>query len=185
LSSAKPEFILRLARILREDEDRRWFAYELIANHQGAVERLDEAALEHFGECIDSWGSVDAFARILSGPAWLQGKVTDRTILRWARSEDRWWRRAALVSTVALNSRSQGGTGDVARTVRVCRLLASDPDDMVAKALSWSLRALSVFDARAVQNFLGEHESVLAARVKREVQNKLKTGLKNPRRQGR
>ena len=34
---------------------------------------------------------------------------------------------------------------------------------------------------KAVREFLTEHESVLAARVKREVRNKLTTGLKNPR----
>ena len=185
LNSAKPEFVLRLARILCEDEDRRWLAFEVLANHRETFERLDEAALESFGKGINSWGSVDAFARILSGPAWLNRKVSDRTILRWARLEDRWWRRAALVSTVALNSRSQGGTGDVARTLRLCRLLASDPDDMVAKALSWALRALAVYDARAVKEYLGEYDGVLAARVKREVKNKLTTALKNSRRQGR
>jgi hypothetical protein len=56
---------------------------------------------------------------------------------------------------------------------------------MVAKALSWALRALAVCDAKAVKEFLGEYDGVLAARVKREVKNKIRTGLKNPRRQGR
>jgi 3-methyladenine DNA glycosylase AlkD len=56
---------------------------------------------------------------------------------------------------------------------------------MVAKALSWALRELVVHDAKAVQRFLDEHEEVLAARVKREVKNKLRTGLKNPKQIGR
>ena len=60
-------------------------------------------------------------------------------------------------------------------------MLVNDPDDMVVKALSWALRELAKRDPQAVQEFLAEHEQVLAARVKREVQNKLKTGLKNPR----
>ena len=53
---------------------------------------------------------------------------------------------------------------------------------MVVKALSWALRALVVHDPDAVRGFLVEHDDVLAARVKREVNNKLETGLKNPRR---
>ena len=101
---------------------------------------------------------------------------------QWAHSEDRWWRRAALVSTVALNVRSHGGHGDVPRTLEVCRLLVGDHDDMVVKAMSWALRELVPHDPDALGEFLGEHEHVLAARVKREVRNKLKTGLKNPRR---
>ena len=52
--------------------------------------------------------------------------------------------------------------------------------DMVAKALSWALRALVKRDALVVREFLATHDGVLAALVKREVQNKLTTGLKNP-----
>jgi 3-methyladenine DNA glycosylase AlkD len=51
---------------------------------------------------------------------------------------------------------------------------------MVVKALSWALRQLVVHDRDAVWSFLKEHDDVLAARVKREVRNKLTTGLKNP-----
>ena len=71
--------------------------------------------------------------------------------------------------------------GDVPRTLAVCELLLHDRDDMVVKALSWALRELIPWDAQAVEAFLAEHESVLAGRVKREVRNKLRTGLKNPR----
>lgn len=131
---------------------------------------------------MDSWWAVDSFARTLAGPAWLNGQVQDGLIHRWARSEDRWWRRAALVSTVALNTRSHGGMGDVPRTLRVCMMLVADHDDMVVKAMSWTLRELVVHDPGAVADFLEEHDGVLAAWVKREVRHKLTTGLKNPRR---
>jgi len=63
----------------------------------------------------------------------------------------------------------------------VCHMLANDHDDMVVKAMSWALRELVVHDPDAVRAFLSEHENALAARVKREVRNKLTTGLKNPR----
>ena len=86
-----------------------------------------------------------------------------------------------LVSTVGLNVRSRGGCGDVPRTLGVCWLLVDDYDDMVVKAMSWALRELVKHDPDAVREFLSEHEDVLAARVKREVMNKLTTGLKNPR----
>ena len=67
------------------------------------------------------------------------------------------------------------------RTLAVCRLLVADHEDMVAKAMSWALRELVVHDPEAVRGFLKEHAGTLAARVKREVQNKLNSGLKNPR----
>ena len=182
LKQAQPEFILDLARELIQTYGYRGLAYELIQSHRAALRSVGEAALEELGQGINSWWSVDSFARTLAGPAWLDGQVSDRLIHRWAHSQDRWWRRAALVSTVALNVRSHGGKGDVPRTLAVCRLLVDDHDDMVAKAMSWALRELVVHDPQAVREFLGEHEQALAARVKREVRNKLNTGLKNPRR---
>jgi 3-methyladenine DNA glycosylase AlkD len=180
LREAEPAFVLAVARALLGKHGQRWVAYELIGDHPPAFERLGEAELEEFGRGIEGWGAVDAFARTLAGPAWLAGQVSDDLIQRWAGSPDVWWRRAALVSTVALNMRSQGGYGDVPRTLAVCRLLVDDVEDMVVKALSWALRALAVHDPAAVRTFLEEYETVLAPRVKREVRNKLETGLKNP-----
>lgn len=180
LKQASPEFVRDVASKLLKDYSYRWIAYELIANHREALRQIGEADLEELGQGINSWWSVDSFARTLSGPAWLKGQVSDNLVHNWARSKDRWWRRAALVSTVALNMRSHGGRGDVERTLGVCRLLVGDHDDMVVKAMSWALRELLVHDTGAVSEFLNEHEKVLAARVKREVRNKLSTGLKNP-----
>ncbi len=182
LQGAPAELVLAVARELLAHSDLRWMAYELIAAHRAAFQCLGDAEMQALGQGIDSWWTVDAFARTLAGPAWLRGQVSDDLILRWARSPDRWWRRAALVSTVALNMRSQGGPGDVPRTLAVCRLLAGDRDDMVYKALSWALRQLVVHDPAAVRAFLAEHHGAMAAQARREVLHKLATGLKNPRR---
>ena len=181
LRRAQPELILALARELLANYGERWVAYELIQAHKAAFQSLGEAELEEFGQGINSWWTVDAFARTLAGPAWRQGQVADALIHRWAHSPDLWWRRAALVSTVALNMRARGGYGDLPRTLAVCRLLVADHEDMVVKALSWALRELVAYDPEVVRAFLQEHEAVLAARVKYEVRNKLTTGLKNPK----
>jgi 3-methyladenine DNA glycosylase AlkD len=137
--------------------------------------------LEPLGNQMDSWGAVDQFG-LLAGPAWRQGQISDACVVRWTRSRNRWWRRAALVCTVFLNRRSQGGDGDPIRTLMVCEPLAGDRDDMVAKAMSWALRELTAHDPRAVERFLHRHDDRLPALVKREVRNKLTTGVKNPRR---
>jgi len=183
LKQANPDFMLQLASTLLETDEYRWVAYELIQGHRAAFQSLGGAELELLGQGINSWWTVDAFARTLSGPAWRDGQIPDTVILAWARSPDHWWRRAALVSTVALNMRSYGGRGDVPRTLQICRELAQEHEDMIVKAMSWALRELIVHDAEAVRAFLDQYDAVLAARVKREVKNKLQTGLKNPGRQ--
>ena len=175
------EFLLEASRSIARQGALRWAAWELIQVHPGAFANLDEEKVADLAVGLDSWESVDAFGRTLSGPSWLRGQVGDGLIRRWAGSADRWLRRTALVSTVALNMSGDGGQGDAARTLDIAERLVADRDDMVVKALSWALRALAMRKPAAVRAFLADHEGDLAARVKREVSNKLRTGLKNPR----
>ncbi|HEY2886280.1 MAG TPA: DNA alkylation repair protein [Rhizomicrobium sp.] len=182
--TASPKFVTAVALVLatsRQHRWERWFAYEFIRFHKGAFEALDDRILARLAKGLDSWDSVDAFGRILSGPAWAQGMASDGLIDRWSRSRDLWLRRLALVSTIALNMKSDGGRGDTRRTLAICSRMVDDHEDMVVKALSWALRVLSTHDAAAVRAFLRKHDSTLAARVKRETANKLKTGRKNPK----
>ncbi len=182
LRSEEARYVFELVQTILDSAKHRWIAFELIRDHPAAFCSLDRHRLEAIGRGINSWPSVDSFSRTLSGPAWRDGLVSMRAIQDWAQSEDHWWRRAALVSTVALNARSRGGKGDAKRTLTICEMLSKDHDDMVVKALSWALRELAVHDSKAVEDFLSSHQDVLAARVKREVKNKIGTGLKNPTR---
>lgn len=178
--------ILQAADRLLDDETvPRWMSYEWIHHHGPAMSALDARTVRRLGRGMASWGDVDAFACLVAGPAWREGRVPDGEIHRWASSPDRWWRRAALVSTVPLNNAARGGRGDAPRTLAVCLLLQDDRDDMVVKAMSWALRALSVRDRAAVVRHLDEHGGSLAPRVLREVRHKLETGLKSPRRSPR
>ena len=156
-------------------------AYEILSLHRPALASLKTRDVERLGRGMDNWASVDTFAGHVAGPAWRKGQVTDKAVARWARSADRWWRRAALVSTVALNQKSKGGMGDTPRTLSICEMLVADADDMVVKGLSWALRELAERDSDAAARFLDRHDTVIASRVRREVNNKLSTGLKNPR----
>jgi len=180
LRSKEAQFIIEVAEIILNYGKHQWIAYEIIRDHSATFRSLDRNKLETIGRGINSWSSVDSFSRTLSGPAWREGMVSMETIRDWAQSGNRWWRRAALVSTVALNVRSRGGKGDVKKTLTICEMFVEDYDDMVVKALSWALRELVVHDPKAVEEFLFSHKDVLAARVRREVMNKIKTGLKNP-----
>jgi 3-methyladenine DNA glycosylase AlkD len=158
-----------------------FIAFELIAHHRPTLRSLGQAELERIGRVLNSWWSVDTFASYLAGVAWREGQIGDNVIHGWAHSPNRWWRRAALVSTIPLNTRARGGKGDVPRTLAVCELLVNDHDDMIEKAMSWALRELIIYDVPAVEAFVKKHEAVLGKRIIREIRNKLTTGLKTPR----
>jgi 3-methyladenine DNA glycosylase AlkD len=184
LAAAGRSTVMEIATQLVESckPDARFIAYELVKYHSTAREGITAAEVERLGEGMSDWGAVDTFGCYIAGPAWREGRVSDARIHKWAGSKDQWWRRAALVSTVPLNVRAQGGLGDAERTLGVCELLIEDREAMVVKAMSWALRALAVRDPKAVARFVQQHEADLAALVKREVRNKLHTGLKNPKR---
>jgi len=161
------------------ERGRRFVGCDLVRCHPGALGALRVRDVERFGAGMDGWHETDAFGAV-AGPAWRAGRISDARVARWARSTDRWWRRAALVATTWLNTRARGGVGDAARTLGVCALLVDDRDDMVVKGMSWALRELAARDGEAVGSFLARHGAALAPRVRREVANKLRTGRKTP-----
>lgn len=149
-------FVYRLAAQLAEHETGRWFSACLARYHRPAFESLDDDRIEALGRGIADKQGADAFARILAGPAWLAGRLSDERVHAWARGSG-WWPRIALVSTVALNSRSDGGDGDTPRTLDVCRLLADRREPEIRDALEWALRSLAKHDPVAAADFARTH----------------------------
>jgi 3-methyladenine DNA glycosylase AlkD len=181
LSRFEGKEIIQLAlNLLNTQAVPRFVAYELVQHHKDAMQSVNSRNIMLLGDGINSWDTVDVFASYLSGPAWREHQIPDTLIEKWAVAKDRWWRRAAVVSTVPLNNKTRGGSGDRERTLQICRLVINDRDDMVVKALSWALRELAKRDAKSVEQFVDEYKNQLAPRVLREVGNKLTTGLKNP-----
>jgi 3-methyladenine DNA glycosylase AlkD len=183
LKGEGPEYVVEMALSLKEMgiHECRQIAYELLDCRQDARSLLEIRTVRALGEGNDNWASVDGFSVFVSGQLWREGRIPDEEVLFWAASRDRWWRRTALVSTVPLNVRSRGGTGDVTRTLRVCQALVNDRDPMVVKALSWALRALVGVDRKAVERFLEVNDAALPSLVEREVRTKLQTGRKTRR----
>ena len=83
----------------------RWVGWELINKHATALSQLDLATVEALGAGNSSWDEVDGYGIYVAGAAWLRGLIRDADVRRWAKSDDLWRRRAALVSTVVLNTK--------------------------------------------------------------------------------
>lgn len=160
----------------------RYIAYELARARPALVKAASRQQVLALARGLDDWKSTDCFGSFVGGVAWREGVLSDRDIAALAASPDRWLRRAALVCTVPLNCRARGaGEPCAKRTLAVCRKLVDDRDDMVVKAMSWALRELGRRDPEPVRRFLATCGDRLAPRARREVNNKLETGLKNPR----
>ena len=154
-------------------------AYEIIGRNKRLLNALTYKDLMDLWRNLDNWASVDHFSVGIYGVLWGKGVVTDGHIEELLKSENSWDRRVAVVSTVALNLKSRGGSGDVPRTLAVCEKVVDDREDLIRKALSWALRELSKRDPQSVRNFIDTYRNRLAGLVIREVNHKLDFGTKN------
>ncbi len=177
--SSFEKFVLVKALVDTEIFECQQVAYEMISKDKKLNSSLVFKDILELRKGLDNWISVDTFSGYISGIAWREGRINDEIIMEWAGSPDRWIRRSALVSTLGLNQKARGGTGDTKRTLMICDRLKADHDEMVVKAMSWALRELSKTDFEAARRFLEENEKVLHKRVVREVRTKLETGRKN------
>ena len=181
IKSWSPEKILEFARDLVQTKilECNQVAFLLLWENKDASKLIRLKDIEELGQNIDNWASVDTLSILVAGQAWRENQISDNDVLNWLKSDNRWWRRTAVVSTVPLNLRARGGAGDTKRTLLICKKVVDDRDDMIVKALSWALRELSKSDKPAVEKFMAKYDSRLAGRVQREVYTKLKTGRKN------
>ncbi len=181
LKNQSPEKTLKLAKRLVYTQilEATQVAFLLLWKNKKALRLIGLNDIEELGQNIDNWVTVDTLSVMISGWAWRENQIADADVLNWLKSDNRWWRRTAIVSTVPLNLKSRGGTGDAKRTLMICEKVIDDSDDMIVKALSWALRELSKSDKCAVEQFMEKYDSRLAARVRKEVYTKLTTGRKN------
>jgi 3-methyladenine DNA glycosylase AlkD len=94
---------------------------------------------------ISSWADHDALASYLLGPMIASNPKRAAIVFRWAKSRDRWHRRAAAVSLIRA-IREQKCRAEV---VKLTSMLLDDEDDMVQKGLGWLLREAAKYDSRA------------------------------------
>lgn len=177
----RPEKVLAFAKELVKTKilECNQVAFLLLWKCKDALRLVELKDIEELGQNIDNWVTVDTLSIMVSGWAWREKQITNDDVLTWLKSDNRWWRRTAVVSTVTLNLKSRGGTSDAKRTLLICEKVVDDRDDMIVKALSWALRELSKSDKPAVEAFMVKYDSQLAGRVRREVYTKLETGRKN------
>lgn len=92
--------------------------------------------LESWLDRVSNWDDHDALVHMLLGPMLAGEPHRARLALRWAKSRNRWRRRAAAVALIRGVRREM-----FAREVpQVAALLFDDQDDMVQKGLGWLLR---------------------------------------------
>ncbi len=99
---------------------------------------------------ISSWADHDGLVHYLIAPMVATRPARMSRVCRWAKSPDRWHRRAACVSLIQGTRRKMF----FAEIKRLSNSLLSDKDDMVQKGLGWLLRETAKADAKRTVPYL-------------------------------
>ena len=99
---------------------------------------------------ISTWADHDGLLHYLIGPLILADPKRAARVFRWARSSNRWHRRAAAVALI----RSARERKLFPEIVRLSDFLLEDQDDMVQKGLGWLLRETAKADPRRSMPYL-------------------------------
>jgi 3-methyladenine DNA glycosylase AlkD len=108
--------------------------------------RLFEAWLDR----ISSWADHDGLVHYLIAPMVAAKRARVKSVFRWAKSPNRWHRRAACVALIR-GARAKMFFPEI---VKLSDYLLSDQDDMVQKGLGWLLRETAKFDAQRTLPYL-------------------------------
>jgi 3-methyladenine DNA glycosylase AlkD len=99
---------------------------------------------------ISSWADHDGLVHALIAPMMAEKASRATAVFRWAKSRDRWHRRAACVALIQGTRRRMF----FPQIMRLSSLLLNDEDDMVQKGLGWLLRETAKADAKRTVPYL-------------------------------
>jgi 3-methyladenine DNA glycosylase AlkD len=120
---------------------------------EGQMASLGAGEFRLFASWLDrvtNWSDHDALVHGVLGPMVCAEPAYCAEVLRWARSRNRWRRRAACVALI----RGARKKKLFAEIVRTSEMLLGDEDDMVQKGLGWLLREAAKYDARRTVPYL-------------------------------
>ncbi len=119
------------------------------------VNDLDDAEFRMFESWLDrigSWADHDALVHYLIAPMIASKTSRAQRVFVWARSRNRWRRRAACVALIQRPRRNMF----LPQIIRLSNMLLRDEDDMVQKGLGWLLRETVKHNAGKAVPYLRE-----------------------------
>ena len=99
---------------------------------------------------VSSWADHDALVHDVLAPMVVAEPARSREVFRWAKSANRWRRRAACVALI----RGARERKFFPQIVRLSNQLLRDEDDMVQKGLGWLLRETAKADPKRTVPYL-------------------------------
>jgi 3-methyladenine DNA glycosylase AlkD len=125
-------------------------------------------------EYVSNWATCDTLCNHSVGDLLDMYPALVDNLRRWARSENRWMRRAAAVSLIVPARRGMF-LDDV---FAIAEILLRDADDLVQKGYGWMLKAASQAHQAEVFDYVMRHKAVMPRTALRYAIEKMPPDLK-------
>lgn len=124
----------------------------------GTYEREDLAVFRHWIETyITNWASCDGFCNHTMGDFIEQYPEYIDELKQWTQSQNRWMRRAAVVSLIVPAKHGKF----LNESIEIADLLLTDGDDMVQKGYGWLLKEASRKHTGVVFSYVMKNKQVM------------------------
>ncbi len=105
-----------------------------------------------YSKQVNNWDLVDFSAPKIVGNYLLEYPNEKDILYTYAKSDNLWQRRIAIISTFAFIKKKQ-----FEDTFKITEMLLNDPHDLIHKAIGWLLREVGKRDQAAEETFLQKH----------------------------
>lgn len=109
--------------------------------------------LAHYS-ALNNWDLVDLTVSKIWGDYLISRPQKRAKLYSWARSKNMWQRRMSIVATASLIK-----ANDLVDTLNLSKILLSDEEDLIHKAVGWMLRELGKKDRSLLLEFINENIS--------------------------
>jgi 3-methyladenine DNA glycosylase AlkD len=130
------------------------WAYRLNRQYEPEDFYLFEKWLEKY---VNSWAKCDEFCNHSVGTLIERYPEYVQELKRWAKSDNRWMRRASVV-TLILPARRGLFLDDV---FEIADILLLDKDDLVRKGYGWALKEASRVHRQEVYDYVVKHRAIM------------------------
>ncbi len=129
----------------------------MLLEHQSArFGDQDFALFDSWLDRVSSWADHDALVHNVIAPMILSKPVRRQKVFRWAKSPNRWRRRAACVALI----RAAREKKFFREITQLSNQLLRDDEDMVQKGLGWLLRETAKADPETTVSYLMKIRSI-------------------------
>lgn len=144
-------------------EERSLALYVLVDKFEKSKDKKEQEEIINFYikpenvKWINNWDLVDLSCYKILGKYLFENQDKINILYDFAKSENLWIKRIAIISTFAFIKEKQ-----FQHTIKICQVLLNDKHHLIHKATGWMLREIGKRDKQILVNFLDKNHTKMA-----------------------